>query len=69
MNRDAKMLALGLAVGVGVLLAAKYLVCGTDSWNAVVCPGRVEPASLVAFRKPFLAGVSDCPKCAGFWGL
>jgi hypothetical protein len=52
-------------LGVGLLLFAKYVVIGLDAWNGVF---HSEPAEFIAFRKPMLTGVADCPKCRAFWG-
>lgn len=62
-------LALGILFGIAGLLALKYLVVGLCAWDQAFHPGRIEPASLTAFYKPFLAGVRDCPQCSKFWGL
>lgn len=66
---DNRSIALGIVLGVGGLLALKYLVIGLCAWDHVLHPGRIEPPSLRAFMKPFLAGVHDCPHCAKFWGV
>jgi len=66
---DRYSFALGLVAGIGGLLALKYLVVGLCAWDRALHPGRVEPASLVAFEKPFLGNLKACPKCSQFWGL
>lgn len=43
-----------MLAGVVALLAVKYLVFGLNQWDAILHPGRIEPAST---PKIFLTGV------------
>jgi hypothetical protein len=65
---DTKYL-IGALAGIGGILALKYLVVGLCAWDQTLHPGRIEPASLRAFQKPFLGNLKNCPKCSKFWGL
>ena len=51
MSRD---LAIGVGLGIALLLATKYLVIGLDKWNATLHPGRREDPALGRFAKPLL---------------
>jgi hypothetical protein len=57
-----------VAAGIALLLLVKYVVIGLDAWDGCFHPGRIEPDSLMAFRKPLLTGIGDCDKCRAFWG-
>jgi len=51
MSRD---LAIGVGLGIVLLLGTKYLVVGLDKWNVALHPGRREDPALGRFARPLL---------------